>query len=404
MNKSPHIVFLNRCYPPEIGATGKILKRLAEELCKDFRVTLLVGRPSLPKNSRPSWVWVHSVRQGSVLVERLGTTAFEHKRLLGRIVNYCSYLLLTMVRTLLIRPSPAVIIAMTDPPLLCVVGALAAIIKRCRFVYNVQDLHPDMALASGMVKPGWVVSAWHWVHLWAMRKAHVVIVLGDDMRDRVVAKGIHPERVVVIRHGADPMEPPESKEHPLIQEVRDGFSLVVVYSGNFGFAGAWEVLMEAARQLMGQGVRFVFVGKGSFQSKLEALAAGLSNVLFLPFRSQEEFPYLLAAGDLHIVTVKVGLEGLVVPSKLYPLLAAGCPVLAVAPERSDVARIIQQYQCGLFATSTNAEAVVESVLYAKNHPKELEKMGQQAAKLGLTFSQSRMAEEFCQLLKKLHRH
>ncbi|GJL49257.1 MAG: glycosyltransferase WbuB [Nitrospirales bacterium] len=399
MSNSPHIVFLNRCYPPEVGATGKILKRLAEELSARFRVTLLVGRPALPSKDRSFWGWSVSSQEGAVTVERIGTTAFEHTCLIGRIINYLTYLLLAMVRVFTIRPTPAIIIAMTDPPLTCVIGALAVMIKSCKFVYSVQDLHPDMALASGMVKPGLVVSAWHWVHIWAMRKAHVVIVLGEDMRDRVVAKGINPERVVVIRHGADPRESPLSNGHPLVREIRNGFSFVVVYSGNFGFAGAWEVLIESARQLTGQDVRFVFVGEGSFQSKLKSLAVGLSNVLFLPYCSHEDFPYLLAAGDLHIVTIRTGLEGLVVPSKLYPLLVAGCPVLAIAPQGSDVARMIRQHQFGLFADSTSTDAVVESILYLKDHPCELKKMGQRAAKLGTVYSHSRMAGKFCNILE-----
>lgn len=399
MNKSPHIVFLNRCYPPEIGATGKILKRLAEELGKVFRVTLLVGRPSLPRDSRSSWEWSSSTRQDSVTVERIGTTAFENKFMIGRVLNYVTYLFLAMIKIFMIRPAPAVIIAMTDPPLTCLIGALVSTLKRCRFVYSVQDLHPDMALASGMVKPGWWVSIWHWIHVWSMRKAHMVIVLGEDMRDRVVAKGINPERVVVIRHGADPMERSMPGGHPLIKEIRGDFSFVLIYSGNFGFAGAWEVLIEAAKQLEGKGVRFVFVGEGSFHSKLEHLAQGLSNVLFLSFRSPEEFPYLLSAGDLYIVTIRAGLEGLVVPSKLYPLLVAGCPVLAVAPQGSDVARIIQRYQCGLSANPTSVDAVVESIVYARDHPCELQQMGRRAATLGDKFNQSKMADEFCKVLE-----
>ncbi len=403
MKSNPHIVFLNRCYPPEVGATGKILKRLAKELSRDFHVTLLVGRPSLPRKSRSSWAWGNSEREGPVIVERIGTTAFEHKFMVGRVINYFTYLVLAMIRLFTLRPAPTVIIAMTDPPLTCLIGALAVTVKKCRFVYSVQDLHPDMALASGMVKPGWVVSVWHWVHAWAMRKAHVVIVLGDDMRDRVAAKGIAPERIVVIRHGSDWVKGPASTNHPLIEEIRQGFAFVVLYSGNLGFAGAWEVLIEAAGQLAEEGVRFVFVGEGSFQSKLELLAQGLTNVLFLPFRSQEEFPYLLSAGDLHVVTVRAGLEGLVVPSKLYPLLVAGCPVFAVAPEGCDVVRIVQQYHCGLFAPPTSVESVVKCVIHAKNHPNELQKMGQNAAKLGATFSQARIADEFCQVLKDIDR-
>ena len=141
-----------------------------------------------------------------------------------------------------------------------------------------------------MVKPGWMVSIWNWVHVWATRRANMVIVLGVDMRERVVAKGIKPERVMVIRHGATPITVPVSNGNPLVKKLRSGFPFVVLYSGNLGFAGAWEVLVKAARQLVGEGVRFVFIGEGAFRSRLEELARGLTNVCFQDFFSQNEYP------------------------------------------------------------------------------------------------------------------
>ena len=374
---------------------------MAQQLAARIQVTVLVGRPSSPRKHRPPYAWLESSRDGSFLVERVGTTAFEHKPMLGRVANYFTYMLLALFRILTNRQCPSVIIAMTDPPLTCLIAVIASRMKGCRFVYSIQDLHPDMALSVDMVKPGWMVSIWQWIHIWAMSKANAVIVLGDDMRDRIISKGIDPAHVTVVRHGAEPMKLPVPDGHPLVREIRSDFPFVVVYSGNLGFAGAWESIIDAARHMIDEGVRFVFVGEGTQRSRIEALASELPNVSFLPFRSQEEFPYVLVAGDLYIVTLRSGLEGLVVPSKVYPILMAGRPVLAVAPEKSDVAKLIGEYQCGLLTDPDNPESVVKAVLYARDHPQELVAMGQRAATLGNEFTHSNMADEFFQVLEPL---
>ena len=101
--------------------------------------------------------------------------------------------------------------------------------------------------------------------------------------------------------------------------------------------------------LENEGVGLVFIGEGAMKPQVEAMAAGCRAIRFLPFRPASEVPLVLSSGDMHVVTVKRGLEGVVVPSKLYPTLAAGRPVLGVAPEESDVVRIIRRTGCGLAA-------------------------------------------------------
>jgi len=193
-----------------------------------------------------------------------------------------------------------------------------------------------MAVAAGIVKPGGWVDAWERLHLWALRQARLVIVLGDDMRDRVVAKGVEPERVAVVRDGATISETLAARSHPIVQEIRCGFPFVVLHAGNLGFYGAWGTLVNASRLLSGDDVGFVFVGSGAVKARLESLANGCRGVRFMPFRPKEEVPYVMAAADIHVVSVRRGLEGVVVPSKLYSILASGRPVLAAAPERTDV--------------------------------------------------------------------
>jgi colanic acid biosynthesis glycosyl transferase WcaI len=147
-----------------------------------------------------------------------------------------------------------------------------------------------------------------------------------------------------------------------------------------GFYGAWDTLLEAARQLSedqpaNADAGIVFVGDGAQKGRLAAAANGISAVRFLPFRPAGEIPHVLAAGDIHIVTIKRGLEGVIVPSKLYPILAAGKPVLAVSTPETDVARIITRAGCGLVVDPDNPEAVAAAIRDLAAHPEQVEEMG-----------------------------
>ena len=392
------ILLLNQYYPPDSGATALIIRDLVQVLAERHRVTVLAGRPSYDPDEHSA---PHLQSQGNLTVRRVPSSAFHRRHMAGRLVNYFSYLALAFLHSLLLRPRPDVIIAMTDPPMVCLVGALAALVRRSLFVYNIRDLHPDMARAAGLVKSGLFVSLWERVHRWTMRRAHLLIVLGEDMRERIVSKGVDPLRVVVVRDGARPLPPPDAEAHPAVAEIRGRFPFVVLHAGNLGFAGAWETILEAARRLKDEDIGFVFIGDGAMRPALEQQADGLPNVRFPPFRPPELLPHVLASADLHIVTAREGLEGLVVPSKLYPILMAGRPVLAVTPKESDIARLVGQHRCGLVSDPEDPVGVSSAILWARAHPQELAEMARCAGAAGPMFDRDTLAREFVQYIEEL---
>lgn len=396
-----NILLLNQYYPPDTSATASIVEDLAQALAARHQVTVVAGRPSYAPRERHAYYLARRQQEGRLTTLRVGSTAFDRRRMAGRAVNYLSYLGLALAIGLSRRPRPDVIIAMTDPPVANIMGALIALVRRTTLVYNIRDLHPDMAVASGAVNPSGLTWLWERIHRWSIRRAKRVIVLGDDMRERIVAKGMDPQRVIVVRDGATPPGTARTSGTHVADEVRGGAPFVVVHAGNLGFAGAWETLIEAARTLDGVGIRLVFVGDGSRLLGLMERAQGLDRVAFLPFRPAEELPDLLAAADLHVVTVRPGLSGLIVPSKLYPILMAGRPVLAVAPPDSDVARIVQREACGLVADPDDPEDVARMMRWAHDHPEELVAMGKRAREAGKRFERKDLIQDFVRVIEEL---
>jgi len=378
--KPPHVLIVNQYFPPDTSATAKMVYNLSLKLAEDYRVTVLCGRPSYNPAERHSFYIFKVFNMGSDLkVLRVGSTSCSRIRMKGRIINYLSYLFMASI----IGPGlkPDVVVSMTDPPLAFLLGILISFFTRKPFVYNIRDFHPDMALKAGIIRDSFLVKLWDKLHRWGLKKADIIVVLGEDMKMRAIAKGVNSKKIAVVRDGtylksSNSYPPPDPQ---LIKSLRAGFPFVVGYAGNFGFAGVWETVVEAIKALKGEdSIGFIFVGDGPEKPRIVEMLRDCSNVKFFPFQPEQDLLSVLNAPDVHLITLKRGLEGLVVPSKLYPILTVGKPVIAVAPEESDVAKIITEHQCGLVADPDNPEELVKAVRYLVSNPEILKDFGSRA--------------------------
>jgi colanic acid biosynthesis glycosyl transferase WcaI len=397
-----HILLLNEYYPPDTSATAKIALGLAETLAVRHKVTVVAGRPSYDPDEFYSYRLLRRDTRNQVIVERVGSSAYPRHNMRRRVANYLSYLALAGPRALAVRPD--LILAMTDPPVLGILGAFVARLARRPFVYYIQDLYPEMAVGGDIVGPGVWIERWEKMHRRALKQAARVIVIGEDMRDRILGKGVSPERVEVVRSGASPAgaapdpEDPAAKE--IVREIRCGFPFVVLHAGNLGFYGAWETLLKAAEILRNENTGLVFIGDGANRAMLEAAAAQSPNVRFMPYRRIEQLPHVMTAGDLHVITVRRGLEGVVVPSKLYSTLSAGRPILVVAAAGSDAARIVAEFGCGLTVDPDDPSAVAAAIGGLRSDPSRLAGMGVRAREAAAKYARVHELERLVEIMEE----
>jgi glycosyltransferase involved in cell wall biosynthesis len=393
-----HILLLNLYYPPDTSATAKMAATVVEALAARHQVTVLCGRPSYDPSERHPWYLYRREEHGHVTVLRTGSTDFARFQMKQRVLNYLTYVALAVPRALFI--SADVILAMTDPPFEGIVGAWVALLKRRPFGYNIRDLYPDMALGGGIIPAGRAARIWERLHRWALRRARRVIVLGEDMRERIIGKGVDMRRVAIVRDGVEIPARQEPVDPAVISGIRGDARFIFLHAGNLGFYGAWQTLLDAARQVQDDGIDLVFVGEGAQQEVVRAAASGLKNVRFLGFFREEKIPSVLAAADAHVITVKRGLEGVVVPSKLYGILAAGKPVLAVATEGCDAARIVQDHHCGVAADPDDPAAVAHAMRHMARNPRVLSEMGERARAIAPEYDKVTHLSRFVQIIEE----
>jgi len=399
-----HILLLNEYYPPDTSATAKMAAQVAEALAQRHQVTVVAGRPSYDPDARYAYALLRRGTSNKVTVECVGSTAYPRHQMPRRVTNYLSYLALAVPRALALRPD--IILAMTDPPVAGIAGAFIAWLAGRPFVYNIRDLYPDMAVGGDIVRAGKWVTRWENLHRWALKQAARVIVLGDDMRDRILAKGVAAERVVVVRDGTSEAPSPgrmPERSDAMVQEIRHGFPFVVLHAGNLGFYGAWDTLLAAAKMLSNENTGFVFIGDGANRAALESAARNLPNVKFAAFRPVEQIAHVMMAGDLHIITVRRGLEGVVVPSKLYSTLSAGRPILVVAPPESDAARIVVESGCGVAADPDDPAAVAAAIRQLRAQPARLAEMGCRARETAAKYARVGELERFVAIVESAAR-
>jgi glycosyltransferase involved in cell wall biosynthesis len=406
-----HIAFFNRSFYPDTAATGQLLTELCEGLAQqyDCRISVVAGVPLLPaggaggKMQSPRIVERQDYRGMTVL--RARGTRFSKQRFSGRFSNYVSYFLSACYAGLKLE-RPDIVVALTDPPIIGLAAYLAARRFRVPFVMSYRDIFPEAARLLEDFHSETVNRALQAVNCFLVRKAERSIALGETMRQRLIeGKGAPPERVVVIPDWADCQDIVPAPKHNAFARAHDlAEKFVVMHSGNIGLSQGLDVLVEAAARLQAfPEIVIVFVGEGVKKAALEerTRALGLQNVRFLPYAPKERLTESFASTDVFIVSLRQGLSGIIVPSKLYGILAAGRPYIATVEEDCEVTAITRQYNCGLLATLGDPADLAEKILALYRDRAMAERLGRNARQAALQFDRKPQVEKYFALFQQL---
>ena len=406
------LIFINRFFYPDQSATSQLLSDLAFELAGHGETVCVIASRT-GYHARASTLPPTEQIRG-VQVFRTSSTRFGRSRPLGRLADYLTFYLTSLWRLARTTRRGDVVIGMTDPPMLNVATQLVARLRGAHSVSWFQDVFPDVAKVAGAgtrfqhatelasTVLGRVAAA-------ANRRVDAAVVLGHGMQRRMLAFGVRPERIRLISNWSDieGVRPVPHEDNPLRQKLAPGGEFIVGYSGNMGLAHDLRPLLEAAERLHGfPAIRFVLIGEGLQRAGLEALARdkGLTNVTFLPYQPRNQLSLSLSAIDLHVVSLRPQMEGLVVPSKFFGIAAAGRPTLFLGSATGEIARLIQTYGCGVTVEDGNVEQLTEQIRAFAAAPRRCAAMGAAARTMAeQEFSLSRTVESWNALLADLRK-
>ncbi len=311
--------------------------------------------------------------EGGVEIHRVWTTHFGRMNLLGRACDYVSFYVAAFWALLRIARFGDVIVAKTDPPLISVIAWIAAKAKRAKLINWLQDIFPEVAVALGVLTGRLLVEPIRWLRNLSLRGATMNVVLGEGMQERICAQGVARSNTTVICNWADGklIKPVARAANTLRKAWKLQDKFVVGYSGNMGRAHEFETIIGAMKRLRNdENIVFLFVGGGVAKDILEHAfnEAGLHNFMFMPYQPREHLGESLSVPDVHLVSLRPSLEGLIVPSKIYGIAAAGRPVIFIGDPNGEVGRLVTRFKFG-FTVPVGAEGdLVQRLLQLRQEP------------------------------------
>lgn len=264
-------------------------------------------------------------------------------------------------------------------------GALAALVKKIKkvpFVYNLQDIFPDSLAGTGLAKKGgllWKIG--RVIENFTYRNADKIIVISEDFKRNIMAKGVPEEKIVVVYNWVDE----EAVKHVPREENKlfdmyglDRKKFYITYSGNIGLTQNMDMLLELAKELETEepDIQFVLIGEGAYKKRVEEIIAekNIGNVALLPFQPYEDISHVFSLGDAGLVISKPGVGENSVPSKTWSILSASRPVLANFDE-NELKTIVAENQCGIFTKAGDKDAFKQAILDLYHDRARCEQLG-----------------------------
>jgi colanic acid biosynthesis glycosyl transferase WcaI len=335
-----------------------------------------------------------------VVVQRVWTSRFGRHNLIGRAIDYLTFYLSAAWRLWRMSRPGDVIVAKTDPPMLSVVTVPIARMRRAKPVNWLQDLFPEVLEALDADRTSVRRALYNIMRTLrnrSLRRAHMNIAIGERMAERVARFDLPPERIRIIANWADGalVAPRPHDANSLRQEWGVEGKFVVGYSGNLGRGHEIETLIAAIADLerdcqgaaatRGESgrkcnVAWLFVGGGALYRELQAEVdtRKLTSVQFRPYQPRELLAESLSVPDVHLVSLKPELEGLIVPSKYYGIAAVGRPTIFVGDPDGEIARILKADDVGQSVAVGDGAELVALIRTLVADPDLAREMGRRA--------------------------
>jgi len=366
--KRPSILFINRVYPPQRGATGRLLQELARSFAKEgWHVTILTtGEDNKTERDGP----IHVIR---VKAKQNPRSAIDY-----------GLILFKLYRRALGLPPRHLLVTMTDPPMLAVLGQRLAARKECKHIHWCQDLYPDLLPALDYKLPGFAMRTLESLSQAALKSCDKIITIGRCMAKHLSYQGIEPTKITVIPNWPNQVlagvpqtaQAKSAKQNARTQQaqnfsrpydklIMDQPKFRVLYAGSIGRAHPIETILNAAQQLDEQApqVEFVFIGDGRNFERLakERAKRGLGNIRLIPYQPEDKLRDIMESGDLHLISMSEQAAGCLVPCKLYSALAVSRPCLFIGPEQCEAAKIIHDFEAGVVIHQGDHETLAGSI-------------------------------------------
>lgn len=393
-DRAKHILIVNRYFYPDVTSVPQLLTELAEDLVRaGYKISVVCSRNSYNGSTR----YRARDQYRDIDIRRVGNIHGRGGNLLFRLAESVTFFCLVLPKILMAR-GVDLFVVLSSPPLLAGLVSAAALFRVKKYMYIAEDIYPDIAVALGVVKKnGLLEKMLRRITRTVVHRATVTVVLGDFMKRKILAHfQKNPPRIQVVANWADgrrifPVARSAGTSHT-VQKPENRF--VVQYSGNMGLAHDFTTILSGIYQLReANNILFQFIGDGPRRREIAEFChqSQLETVEFLPYRDYRALNRSLNSCDIALVSIRNGLEGLIVPSKIFGILAAGKPFVLVSGSENEVAALSREFAVGRVVAEGDVDTFVGAVRFYMENPETVAKEGRTARELFERFYDRRMA-------------
>lgn len=413
-----NVLILSLVFPPDSVSTAEIMGDLAEDLRDRGHVlSVLTTVPHYNPDAaaergqplRPFWgPLLRRSDYHGIPVYHAAMPA-KSPSVAARILGWIGFHAVSTIAGLVALPRPDVIIVPSPPLSIGVSAWIVARLRGARFIYNVQEIYPDIAINLGALKNRRAIRALEALEKFVYDKAAVVTVIASRMRDRLMAKGVPPDKVRVIPNFVDlDRLAPVPRENAFARRLGLEKTFTVTYAGNMGPAQGLDIVVEAARLLADAGgeIRFLLIGEGMLREQLASAAARLPvpTVTVMPYQPNSMMPEIYGASDVSLVPQAAATGSDAIPSKVYRIMASGRPLIAVTDAQSDLAALVREAHCGVVVEPGNPRQLADVVAAAAKDRPNSEAMGQRGrAHVAEHYSRAAVSAQYDALVREVSR-
>jgi glycosyltransferase involved in cell wall biosynthesis len=378
------IWIISEFYYPDENATGYLITKVAESLTETNEVRVLCRWQAICKKENEPTSFVHK----DVIVDRVHSSTYNKDIFLLRLINiatFSSLIFIQLIRNLSYGDKALVV---TNPPSLPLVVAIACRLSGAKYNILVHDVYPEVMVAAGILNErNPVVFVMRWITRKLLVNANHIIVLGRDMSDLLTTR-YHDaiDKIVIIPNWGDinAIIPEDRSKNSILRELDLERKFIVQYIGNIGRTHNIELLVECAEKLKQRNdIKFLFIGDGAKKNWLtvSVIKRNLNNVVIKSFYSREKQCDVHNACDIAVISFIPGMAGISVPSRMYNIMAAGKPILAITDRESELAMVVGEEKTGWVITSYRSQDIIDVILSMKENKSELHEMGLRARKV-----------------------
>jgi glycosyltransferase involved in cell wall biosynthesis len=432
-----HIVFFTQLYYPDMTTTAIIMTDLVEDLAAyGMNAEVVCAQPTYIRDlgieelrnsgSRLNIIAkaFNGVRTGrladsgkslrsewhnGVSIRRVWSSLFDKNKNIGRILNGTSCFL-SMLPLVFSAGNNTLLVFNTNPALLPLLGLVGAKLRGKKYVILIHDLWPELPANMGMIKKDSALyRAIDFLNNLSFKYANAIIVLSEAMKRRISDKVPRmKDKIHIIHNWVDGSRvcPVAKENNRMLEEFGFGEKKVVMYSGNLGRYQPLEVMIDAANELRGRkDILFLFAGDGGKKKMIQEMATSmnLDNVIFIPFQPLDRLGELLAMADVSLVGIYPENEGVIMPSKLYGLLAVGKPIICVSDRASEVVETLKAADAGIHSPIDDPKELARKIEKVLDNKDRAVKMGENGRRYFLEhFERKKITGEWMSLLTNLH--